>query len=371
MSRWHKHEWDFLPEQAFALRPGGGMTLEGGKGGNSAPAPDPRLVEAQIRSMGIQDNAIQRILANSESMAPLQQEQMQFALDSAREAYADSRDDRAWMTARRGVLSGLQDRLVADANAFDSGERAQQLKAEAQADVNSAFSNAREQGTRAMARMGINPNSGKTLAMNNQTSLAQASALAGASRQANTQARQEGYALTDRATNALAGYPAMGMQATGAGAGYGSSAQMIANNGLAGLNSGFGAAGGLAGQMGSNATSMWGAQANYHANMQQQGESFGGILGGLGGFAAGMAKTGIFAPSDRRLKCDIVPVGTDERTGLALYEFSYRDDAQGRRYRGVMADEVQKVHPDAVAVDESGYMSVDYARLGIDFKEVA
>lgn len=56
---------------------------------------------------------------------------------------------------------------------------------------------------------------------------------------------------------------------------------------------------------------------------------------------------------------------------MALYEFSYRDDAQGRRYRGVMADEVQKVHPDAVAVDESGYMSVDYARLGIDFKEVA
>ena len=103
-----------------------------------------------------------------------------------------------------------------------------------------------------------------------------------------------------------------GMQTTGAGAGFGSAAQMAANQGLAGLNSGYGQAGGMAGQMASNAASMWGAQANYHANMQS-GDTFGGVLGGLGGAAAGLAKLGVF--SDRRLKADVQRIGVDERTG--------------------------------------------------------
>ncbi len=45
--RFHTTEWDLLPELAFRLRPGGGMTLEGGKGGGSAPAPDPNIGIAQ------------------------------------------------------------------------------------------------------------------------------------------------------------------------------------------------------------------------------------------------------------------------------------------------------------------------------------
>ena len=35
-----------------------------------------------------------------------------------------------------------------------------------------------------------------------------------------------------------------------------------------------------------------------------------------------------------------------------------------------MADEVQERFPDAVLLDESGFMRVDYAALGIEFKEV-
>lgn len=365
MSRWHKHEWDFQPERAFVLRPGGGMTLEGGKGGSSAPAPDPRLVEAQIRSMGIQDDAIRRVVAQSEEFAPLQREQTQFALDSARTAYGQAQDDRAWTLARRGVLSGMQDRMVSDANGFNTGERTQQLKAEAQADVNAAFSNARDQGARAMARQGINPNSGKALAMSNQASLAQAAALSGASHKAGQAARAEGYALTDRAANVLAGYPAMGMQAGAAGAGYGTAAQTVANQGLTGLNSGFGMALQGAGQLGQNASNMFGQQASLQANMQS-GSSLGGILGGLGGLASGVAAW----KSDRRLKTDIVQVGTDERTGLALYEFTYKD-VPGHRFRGVMADEVRERFPDAVLTDASGFDAVDYGMLGIEFAEVA
>lgn len=365
--RWHTTEFDFLPEQAFQPRPGGGMTLEGGKGGSSAPAPDPRLVEAQIKSMGIQDNAIQRIIAQSEEYAPLQKEQTQFALDTSKQAWQQSQDDRDYALGRRMALTGLQDTMVDEARGFNTEAKREELAGQAGADVSQAFSSAREQNGRAMARMGINPSDGKAAAMGNQLSAAQALATAQGKNSARTAARAEGRALTDRASNALAGFPGMGMQATGQGAGFGTTAQMIANTGLSGLNSGFGQAAGAAGAMGSNATSMWGAQANHQANMQSN-ETAGGLLGGMGGFAAGLAKTGIF--SDPRLKRDIVPAGLDARTGLPLYVFSYRDDPEGRRYRGVMADEVKKAFPDMVAVNDSGFMSVDYAALGIDFKEV-
>lgn len=259
----------------------------GGKS-SSAPAPDPRLVEAQIRSMGIQDDAIQRMLANSDSMLPLQREQMQWGLDTAKQAYAQSQDDRAWMLGRRGLLAGQQDQLIQDAQNFNTNERRQQLRDEAYADVNSAFSNARGQGLRTMNRMGINPNSGRTLAMNNDASLAQAAAVASASHKVNAAARAEGYALTDRAVNALAGYPAMGMQATGAGAGYGASGLALANQGLAGMNSGYGAAGGLAGQMGSNAAGMYGAMGSYKNGQDQMAASSGNALMGAVGAVGGM-----------------------------------------------------------------------------------
>lgn len=73
--------------------------------------------------------------------------------------------------------------------------------------------------------------------------------------------------------------------------------------------------------------------------------------------------------SDRRLKVSITEAGRDARTGLMQYEFAYRSDPT-RRFRGVMADEVAEVMPEAVAVMPSGYHAVDYVRLGLRMTEV-
>lgn len=91
-------------------------------------------------------------------------------------------------------------------------------------------------------------------------------------------------------------------------------------------------------------------------------------IGSLMGGAAAMYSSGMF--SDRRLKENIEQVGVDERTGLKLYEFNYigLDD---RRYRGVMADEVEPLFPDAVAYDDLGFASVDYGQIGIDMVRVS
>lgn len=112
------------------------------------------------------------------------------------------------------------------------------------------------------------------------------------------------------------------------------------------------------------------AQTSYANAVGQSGDSLGSLLGGVGGLVGGLAKTGVFGASDRRLKENIEAIGRDERTGLTIYEFSYIDDPDMRRYQGVMADEVIAVDPYAVEFDERGFAMVNYARLGLEFKEV-
>ncbi len=338
-----------------------------GSKSSNAPAPDPRLVEAQIRSMGIQDDVIKRVMQQSEEIQPLQKEQLQFGLDTARTAYDQSQQDRTWMLDRRGALTTMQDTLTQDARSFNTEDKANELAGRAMADVNQGFANAEGQQSRALARMGVNPSSGKALAIGNQTAIAKATALAAAGSGARDRARSEGYALTDRATNALAGYPAMGMQATQSGAGFGASGTTIANQGLAGMNSGYGAAGTMAGQMGQNATSMYGAMGSYK-NGADNAAANANPMGALLGAGAQLGAATILK-SDPRLKQKIELVGRDERTGLNLYEFAYKDMPH-ERWRGVMADEVLQVMPSAVHTNEEGFMSVDYGALGIEMTRI-
>jgi hypothetical protein len=355
------------PEGAFAPRwRGGPMRLHGGKG-SSAPPPDPRLVEAQMRSMGIQDSAIQEIMANNRRMAPMQEEQLRFGLDSAKTAYGQSQEDRSFMLDRRGGLVTQQDRMLSDANDFNGAGRQDQLGQQATADVGMAFDQARGQQQRNLERSGVNPSSGRAMALGQQSSLEEAKAKAGAYTKTREAARLEGYALTDRASNALAGFPAMGMQATGAGAGFGASGLGLANSGLTGMNSGLTSAGAMAGQMGQNATGMFGAQASYKNGADQVAASndpMNTMLGAAAG--AGMSYA---MKSDRRLKENIVGVGTDADTGLPLYEFAYISGT-GQRYRGVMADEVEVNFPDAVFTMPDGFKAVNYAALGIEMVAV-
>jgi len=392
-----------------------------GSSSSPAPPPDPRLVEAQIRSMGIQDDAIARMIANAETFMPLQREQTQVAMEAVRQGmadarqaavraeqsfadsrqafadsrklFADSQEDRTWMLGRRGVLSGLQDRLVSDANDFNLDQRSDSLARQAGADASVAIANARSSSARDLARRGIMPGTGRS--DDTALVLGEAALKAGGMNTARRAARQEGYALTDRATNALAGYPAMGMQATGQSAmmsagginasnlGLGASGAALnasgvganmamgglsaINSGLAGMNSGYGSAAGIAGQMGANATGMFNAQAGFK-NAQDQIAASSDPFNTMLGAASGAAMTKFL--SDPRLKTGVVPVGRDERTGLGLYEFAYIGATDGKRYRGVMADEVERKYPDAVSHDDLGFASVDYGRLGLEMVEV-
>lgn len=64
--------------------------------------------------------------------------------------------------------------------------------------------------------------------------------------------------------------------------------------------------------------------------------------------------------SDRRLKSNIIKIGTHD-TGIGVYEY----DIRGKRERGVMADEVMEIMPEAVILGDDGYYRVNYRKLGI------
>lgn len=112
---------------------------------------------------------------------------------------------------------------------------------------------------------------------------------------------------------------------------------------------------------------------------QQQFQNNLGLLGGIGNLYAGATQKGTQTStpglgsilgvglqaasmfSDVRLKADIEPVGMVN--GRNWYRYRYIWDEPGVRHHGVMAHEVLRTDPDAVSVDGSGFLKVDYGRL--------
>ena len=94
-------------------------------------------------------------------------------------------------------------------------------------------------------------------------------------------------------------------------------------------------------------------QANQHFQQQQQ-SAF-----DWAGLASGGAQAAITAFSDRRIKRNIKKLGEFTK-GISWYAFRYIGDA--KRRIGFMADEVQKVLPQAVH-DVNGVLAVDYGMV--------
>ena len=94
-----------------------------------------------------------------------------------------------------------------------------------------------------------------------------------------------------------------------------------------------------------------------------QTAAIGNIIGSAAGLAAapmagGGSLAGNFFKSDIRLKSNIVRVGSHS-LGIGIYEY----DIDSHRERGVIAQEVLGVKPEAVAQRPDGYLMVNYGAL--------
>jgi hypothetical protein len=104
-----------------------------------------------------------------------------------------------------------------------------------------------------------------------------------------------------------------------------------------------------------------GAQAQGQSDMDRYGIQSSNVNAqnaGLFNLLGAGGAAGIMKYSDRRLKSNIEKIGTHP-LGIGVYEYNIFD----RRERGVMADEVEAVMPEAVVLHQNGYKMVNYGML--------
>ena len=225
------------------------------------------------------------------------------------------------------------------------------------------------QENRAMAGMGVNPNSGRFAGLSSSRSVANAAMTAGAMDKARMDEKNLGFAKKLDVSGVFRGLPGASQGAYSVANQSGNSA--VGNTmapGQAMVNGmGQGAQTIASGQaMRINGlSSVMNAQQGLNianANMMR-GDGGAGMIQGLGTLAMGAA-----AFSDDNLKENIVRVGEHEKYGFGIYEFNYKGDDV--RWRGVMASEIEEFIPDAVAVDADGYRHVDYSKIGVEMQRV-
>lgn len=109
------------------------------------------------------------------------------------------------------------------------------------------------------------------------------------------------------------------------------------------------------------------ANNNANLNKQLKQSNRNALYGALGG--AGSAAI-MAAFSDKNLKENIEVIGQSE-SGIPICEFDYKDKKFGTgRYRGVLAQDVEKIIPEAVITSDDGYRMVDYSMIDVNFGRI-
>lgn len=320
---------------------------------------------------------------SGQNQAALMQAQLsQEQLDWAKEIYADAAPERAATSARAAEVSDaqlaqtrqqtaiaqqanddykstyrpLEQQMVTEAQAYDTPERRAAAAAAATSDVERNIAAQRGATLRDMERSGVDPSSGKAMAMQGSMDLGAAKLKAGAGTQAMRQVETIGAAKKADAVNLGRGIASsqatnasLALQQGNSSVANSNAALAAANNGVSTVQQGYsGAQAGL-----SSAGGIYGniAQQQGAANASSSANTTAGL-----GAAASIAAM-IFL-SDKHTKKDIKP--TDPEAALEavaatpVSTWSYDAakggiDDGGAEHMGPMAQDVQRNMGDSVA----------------------
>lgn len=293
-----------------------------------------------------------------EDQAPMREKAQDTALKVA-DAQLASMEQQTALAAdynnyNKTTYRPLEQQIVKEATEYDTQERRDAAAGTAVADVGMQTTLARQSQQRGQQRMGVNPNSGAALSMENAMSLGEASAKAAAGKQARSEVETVGRAMkmdaaslgrglaSNQATAASTAIQAGNSATTNAGVPLqqsSSSAQLMGQgfNTAISANNSAGQLYGQAAQIQSQDSGMWGA--------------LGGVAGSfLGG--SGFAK--MVPTSDENKKENVEPV-TDEQALDAVKEtpvstWKYKEgEGDGGAHIGPMAQQVKKKMGEKVA----------------------
>lgn len=354
------------------------MTLEGGKGGGDAPAPDPNIGIAQRELSALAKEQWGTFMTE---IYPELKRQSQVQENRANEQWEQDKEisqfnfdqtKRAYQRYEEGAIPAMQ-ALKADADQYNEEGYREQLAQQAKGDLEMQFENQRQQTAMRNQAYGVDPTSGVAQGMSNGNSVAQAAIMANAMNQTRQAAKDIGLQKQANVYNMYAGLPAQGNANTA----------LTLNANQAGLNAGqtaignytamgnsLGGAAGTAMQgwnsVGQLGVSKYNADVSaYNAQQQADGAMWGGLGSAIGagvGLYAKMSTGG----SDVRIKQNIEQVG-QLPNGINLYRFEYKPeyrDTWGHGVHiGVLAQEVEQIIPEAVSEHPDGYKVVNYSMV--------
>lgn len=282
--------------------------------------------------------------------APQREAAAKIAMDVANQQLESSKQNTAisndYWNYQKNTFRPLEEGIVADAKTYDTAARRDAAASEAVADVGMQAELARQAQTRQQQRMGVNPASGKALALQSQIGMAEAAAKAGAANTARDKIELQGYARKMDAANLGRGLASS--QATSAGVALNAGNSAVGNAGVpltqanqaaATMGQGFNTA-----IQGNNSAGQLYGQV---AQMQSQDSGIWGALGGVAGSFLGGSGFAKMIDSDKNKKKDIKPV-SDEAALEAVKDtpvssWQYKDGAgDGGSHVGPMAQHVQK-----------------------------
>ena len=182
-----------------------------------APKPDPLIGQAAMSNAELakEQAAVAREQLAWEKERANRQDPLIEKIVNQQIRSGDINDARAadqW-NIYQNLFKPVEERMVSEAMNFDSPERKERMAAEAGADVTRSYGAAREQNERALAAMGVNPNSGRFAGLANENALMQARDTAGAMNQARRNTEMQGIALRTGAAQFVRNMPNTGIAA--------------------------------------------------------------------------------------------------------------------------------------------------------------
>ena len=372
-----------LDADAFQPRSGrhgaGQMRLYGGKGGGSAPAPDPAIGQAAMENvalgkewLGFAKDQFAQGNVRQATTDELNTKVINQQLATQDQANTWAQQDRA---RTLNTFQPLEDSFAQTAKEYATPAKQEDAAATAKADVLASSNIARQTNQRQMAAMGVSPDSGRFAGIDRTQDTNTALAAAGAQNNARQVVRDKGLALTADAVNMGKGLASSTAAAYGIGTNAGNSA--VGNNASgnanfyanqAGMNQGFSGNIGANSSAGSMLNQLYGNQLSaWNAQQQANATSSAGLGNLIGTVGVGAMKYGpALMASDERLKTNIQKIGSLDN-GIALYRYEFKPEFQEELGHGmqigVLAQEVEKVIPEAVSEWRDGYKMVDYAKV--------
>lgn len=280
--------------------------------------------------------------------------------DMMRQQMAQAQD---YYNYQQNVFRPLEQKMVAEADAYNTDAKKEEYARQSAADVAGAFQRAQAMNNQAAASMGVNPNSGRFAGMNRATVNAQAAMDADARTKGRTAAEQLGWAKKLDATGLGRNLPGASAAAYGgalnAGNSAGNNMQQPGSNYLAGMNQGANLIGqGRQLYQSGLGTALYG-QGNLYNNAQNQGNPWMTMLGaGIGAF---------MSSKDKKVKTGNVDAKAVSRSvaNIPVDRWKYKKgEGDGGEHIGPYAEDMSKkgaATPDGKAIDVISALGLNLA----------